>query len=457
MTRLPLAVITSLLTFALSACSSTPKADFVVTTKPIGQPIAGFGACMNPYLYAYPNTPQEINPTQMADLEAKVKQVHPQFVRVFFLNSWMEKDTDNSIAKNHPGMRESLIKTVRLAQDAGATVLLQLWYDPDRYQDVDGVAKRFAKHIAELRNEHGLTCIRYATIQNEPDEHFDDDITVGRYMQVYRSFDHALRDLKLRDQIKIVGGDLVGEYPHHWLPLMGERIADVLDGYSIHCYWEYWNIRPMRQRLKDVATILDSMPAKQRRPLYVTEFGTQGFRPNFQVEPGTSNDGKPLAEVPVSSFEIAIFMLDAINLGYVGTAQWDLYEVWYDRKMGYGVIGSVEKGFPEKPGYHLLSFFTHGVEPGWRAMKIDGEIEDVWVAGLRGKSRDQLGVFVLNRLKGLKQVTVGGLPPGKPLHARIWNRDSKGTTHELDPVTPDKHGVAAVAVPHEAVVLLSSN
>ena len=63
------------------------SADFTVTTQPAGPPIAGFGACMNPYLYAYPNTPQEIDAKNLADLEGKVKALHPQFVRIFFLNS----------------------------------------------------------------------------------------------------------------------------------------------------------------------------------------------------------------------------------------------------------------------------------------------------------------------------------------------------------------------------------
>ena len=442
----------------LVGCSSGPKADFVVTRKPVGPPIAGFGACMNPYLYAFPNTPDEINPTQLADLEGKIKKLHPQFVRVFFLNSWMENDTDNSIAKNHAGMRQSLIKTIRLMQDSGATVLLQLWYDPQHYEDTDGVAKRFARHIAELRNDHGLTCIRYATIQNEPDEHFDDDITVGRYMQVYRSFDKALRDLHLREQIKIVGGDLVGEYPHHWLPLMASRIGDVVDGYSIHVYWEYWAIKPMRRRLQEVATLLEALPPKQRKPLYITEFGAHGFRPNFQIEPGTSNEGKPVADVPVYSFEIAILMLDALNLGYAGTAQWDMVDIWYDRKMSYGVIGSVQNGFPEKPGYGLLSMFTHGVDPGWRAMTIDGQIEDVWIAGLRGKLKDDLGVFVLNRLKGAKRVTIGGVTPNHTLKLSTWNADGKGSLSATPQfVTADKKGVVTVTVPHEAVVLLSSH
>src|SRR3954465_14233269 len=59
MTSLRKTLLASLLALALSACTTTPKPDFLITTNPIGQPIAGFGACMNPYLYAYPNTPNE--------------------------------------------------------------------------------------------------------------------------------------------------------------------------------------------------------------------------------------------------------------------------------------------------------------------------------------------------------------------------------------------------------------
>src|SRR4029079_8554915 len=118
--------------------------DFHISTKFAGPPIAGFGACMNPYLYSFPNMPAEISEEQVKDLEAKVKALHPQFVRIFFLNSWWESDTDPSIVQNHPGMRQSLIRTIQLAQDSGASVLLQFWYDPTRYADPDDVMRRFA-------------------------------------------------------------------------------------------------------------------------------------------------------------------------------------------------------------------------------------------------------------------------------------------------------------------------
>ncbi|HTL28124.1 MAG TPA: hypothetical protein VL282_02840 [Tepidisphaeraceae bacterium] len=432
---------------------SARDADFVVTDEPIASPLVGFGVCMNPYLYAYPNTPDEIKPEALKDLEAKVKALHPQFVRIFFLNSWWEKDTDNSVAKNHPGMRESVIRTIRLAQDAGASVLIQLWYDTNHYENAEDVARRFAKAIAEMRTKHGLTSIRYATIQNEPDEN-SDDIKMQRYPIVYRAFDKALRDEHIRDEVKIVSGDLVGEKWERWLKMLGMELAPVSDGYSIHSYWDYWRIGTFRQHIKEVAEVVEKMPPEQRRPLYVTEFGARGFREHPSIEPGKSDTGKPVADVPVYSFEIGIFMMDAINNGFVGTAQWDCYDVWYDRKMGYGVIGSVENGFPLKPGYWMLSLFTHATEPGWQPMRIDGEVDDVWINALKSKS--DLSVFVLNRVHGEKKVTVSGLPAGKSLNSWIWNGDGKGTLQRAEAVSIDADGTATMSVPNMAIRVITT-
>ncbi len=447
-------LVPTLVAFLLiTGCAHQRAADFIVTKNAIGTPLVGFGACMNPYLYAYPNTPDEINPTQLADLEKKVKDLHPQFVRIFFLQSWWDEDTDASIAKKHPGMRDSLIRTVRLAQEAGASVLLQYWYEPKRYQNPDDVATRFAKTIAQMRSKYGLTAIRFATIQNEPDENMD-DISRRRYLAVYRAFDRALREEHIRDEVKIIGGDLVGEKWQHYLEMIAHELSPVLDGYSIHSYWDYWRIGTFRQHLREVSEVAAKLPARERRPLYVTEFGAQGFREKPSIEPGKSDTGKPVADVPVYSFEIGIFMLDAINLGFVGTAQWDMYDVWYDRKMGYGVIGSVQNGFPIKPGYWLLGMFTHATEPGWRAMKIDGEIEDVWVAALKGES--DWSVFVLNRVRGDQHVTVGGLPAKRQLNCWIWNRDGRGVLERSEPVLVDEKGVASLTVPHMAIKLLTT-
>ena len=231
----------------------------------------------------------------------------------------------------------------------------------------------------------------------------------------------------------------------------------MLDGYSIHSYWDYWRIGTFRRHIRDVAEVMAKMPARQRRPIYVTEFGAQGFRENPQIEPGKADTGQPVADVPVYSFEIGIFLLDAINAGFVATAQWDMYEIWYDRKMGFGLIGSVEKGFPKKPGYALLSMFTHHTKPGWRAMRIDGQVENVWVAALRGDTREQLSVFVLNRVHGGKQVSVTGLPPNRSLKTWLWNADGKGTLAPGEPAITDANGTVTVKLADMAIELLTSN
>lgn len=434
----------------LGGCASGPRPDFRVTRDAIGPPMAGFGACMNPYLYAYPNWPGEINDGNVKDLEAKVRELKPQFVRIFFLNSWWENDTDPVIAKGRPGMKQSLIKTLRLAQDSGAKILLQFWYDPNRYADPEGVARRFADAIATLRSQYGLTSIRYATLQNEPNDD-DSDITPERYVPLYRAFDRALRDRGIRDQVKIIGGDLLEEREDQWFSMLAKELSPVLDGYSTHVYWDYWDIEKMKRRMRGTPEIVQTLPRDARKPVYVTEFGAQGFRDNPRIEPGKSVDGKPLADVPTYSFEIAIFMMEAINNGYAGTAQWDMYEVWYDRKMGYGVIGSAEKGFPLKPGYAVLSMFTHATRPGWRARRVEGAVYDVWASAVG--ENDARAVFVLNR-KEPKEVTVGGFRPGEALATQVWNGDGTGALSDGPAIKADAHGIARIKMPRDSVTLL---
>ena len=434
--RMKRSLVSVLIVVTMAGCAVAPKADFTVTDKSIAAPLAGFGGCMNPYLYSFPND-KEISPTAVKDLEAKVKALHPQFVRIFFLQSWWDRDTDSSTAQDHPGMRQSLMKTLRLAQDSGANVLLQLWWDPTHYENPDAVTQKFAQTIGELRQKHGFSCIRYATIQNEPNEN-PDDVKLKRYPIVYRAFDHALRDLNLRDDVKIIGGDLVGEGQKPWFAMMARDLADVLDGYSIHVYWDYWRIDSMLHEIDSAADIVAKMPARARHPLYITEFGAQGFRDNPQIEPGKAVDGKPLVEDPTYSFEIGIMLQESLKQGYIGFAQWDMYEAWYDRKMGFGVIGSAESGFKLKPAYQLLKFFTQATTAGWQPIKINGEIEDVWVSAVKSPDKSKTSVFVLNRIHGDKQLTIAGLPPHRQLGAQIWNGDHKGNITPLDAVTTNR-------------------
>ncbi|HZZ43019.1 MAG TPA: hypothetical protein VFE58_08780 [Tepidisphaeraceae bacterium] len=412
--------ITSFICLALLLTGCQSNANFTLTNNPIGPPLVGIGACMNPYLYAYPNWPAEVNDDNIHALESKIIDLHPQFVRIFFLDSWWTQDTDPVIAKNHPGMRQSLIRTIRLAQNAGAQVLLQFWYDPNRYKNPEDVARRFAQTISDLRSIYNLTSIHFATIQNEPNGD-GDDITLDQYIHLYRAFNRALRDLHLRDQIQIIGGDLLSSNQDKWFAMLAKDLSPILDGYSMHAYWDAWDTKKLSRRLSSVADIVHAMPANQQRPIYATEFGVRGHRLNPSDEPGYSPDGQPIANTPAYSLQIAAFILESLNHGYAGAIQWDLYDAWYDRKMGYGVIGPAEQNFPLKPGYSLLKLFTHSIPPGSRALQINGSVKDVIITALATPAGTTC--ILLNRGES-KQIALAGLPSHALFSTQTWNVES---------------------------------
>jgi hypothetical protein len=443
--------MTAIVAAALATgCATQPRPDCVVTRDPRGPPIVGVGACMNPYVHAYPNWPAEVNERNVADFERKVKDVHPQFVRIFFLNSWWEDDTDPVIAKHHPGMRQALIRTVRLGQEAGAKVLLQFWYDPKRYADPGNVARRFVRAVADLRNQYGLTAVRFVTMQNEPNDN-GKDVTPSQYVQLYRELDRALRDAGLRNDVQIIGGDLVSVNQADWVNMLGRDLSPVLDGYSMHAYWAFWNTPKLQQRIHDTQQQVDALPPDQRRPLYATEFGVQGNRPRPGEEPGTYKDGRPLADVPEADAQIAWFVLDALNHGFVGFCQWDLYEAWYDRKMGYGVIGPAERGFPTKPGYDLLAMFTEGIKPGDRVVSMSGGNKAVITTGI-SDGTDVHALFILNHSDKTQRVTIGRLPAQCDGVVSEWNGRLPGAIADGGTAQSDRSGVLSLTVPPHALL-----
>ncbi len=79
---------------------------------------------------------------------------------------------------------------------------------------------------------------------------------------------------------------------------MAENMNDVLDAYSVHIYWNYWDIPRMELRLRDVREIVTTeAPDGARKPTYIMEFGVRGIA-NIPgqadvVPPGYWEDGTP--------------------------------------------------------------------------------------------------------------------------------------------------------------------
>jgi hypothetical protein len=83
-------------------------------------------------------------------------------------------------------------------------------------------------------------------------------------------------------------------------------MSDIIDAYSIHVFWDYWDTPKLQQRLTEVRTIVDSLPAAGRKPLYVTEYAVRGIRAYGGAtlpEPGVFADGTPMRKANINGFQ----------------------------------------------------------------------------------------------------------------------------------------------------------
>jgi exo-beta-1,3-glucanase (GH17 family) len=382
------------------ASQSGPAPDFTITSENIGPPLVGFGAELNPYLYCHPNW-GDVTEQNVKDLEAKVIALHPQYVRIFMQLGWFDQAHNDEISKDDPRIRESFIRTVRLAQRAGAAVDLSLWFG--FWNTPDESMKRYARILSMLVNDEHLDAIRYVTVGNESNA-YEETISMQRYNACYLALDRELKRLGMRDHFKIISGGLVAKNQQRWFQNLGANLSQVSDGYSAHMYWDYWDTAKLLRRVSEVRRIVDSLPPDTRRPLFIHEFGVRG-KDSETHDPGLDANHVPICDNPMQAEQIAWFMIEAINRGYVATVQWDCYDAWYDRLMHYGTIGDVKSGWKIRPAYHVLRLFTHTTEPGWRAVRIDGTVEDVSVAATRGDD-GRSAMYLLNRSDRQKTVRV---------------------------------------------------
>jgi hypothetical protein len=245
-------------------------------------------------------------------------------------------------------------------------------------------------------------------------------------------------------------------------------MADILDAYSIHVFWDYWDTQKLVDRLTEVRAIVDALPANARKPIYVTEYGVRGqrtFNGAPQVDPGVWDDGRPMTQTNVSAFQQAWFDVLAADLGYLGTSKWDSYYGKYDNgSQAYYVIGAPQNGWPLYPMYNLLQLFTTTVKRGWQVLAVDsvpntsrilaayhGQKKQLTVVGL-----DTLGAQLNTGTTATSSYSIAGFPPSKPVNLLIWNANADGLVPPRQRVTADANGVVNVTIAQQSVFVLTT-
>ena len=396
--------------------------------------MVGFGAQFNANLYADISAAAGVTPENVGDVEAKAVALAPRHVRIF----WNSTATADQVA--------SFERVVALAQQAGATINVTYWHGP--YPDPAGQMQAFATELARLVNDLGYDAVRYVTIQNEVNS---TKVTQPLYEQLYRELDRDLRAAYLRDHVQLVCGDLLRDGQASWFDYLATHMTDVCDGYSVHIYWNYFDTGYMVQRLTEVHDIVAAMPAAAQKPLYVTEFGVRGRRPNGEAQPGLYSDGQLLERTNENAYQHAWFSVLAAQLGYVSTLKWDAFFAKYDNgDQLYSSIG-VPPAWFVKPVYYAGQLFDRVVPAGWSSVQVTGGDT---LAGFVGPN-NHATVIALNPAKMPSDVDVTGLPPGVPLQLVVWHGDGDGSLSTA-PIASSDDCRATFTVPARSVAAITT-
>ena len=435
--------------------------------------LGGYGAQFNQHVYAAV-TPKPAG--SLPGLEEKVNALEPQLVRVFY----------HEVQERTADQMASFIETVELAQQSGATINITYQTATNAKLQPEKFMGEFAAVLDNLVRTRGSTNVRWVTIQNEPNTTL---VTQAQYNALYRALDAQLQELGLRDEIGLMGGDLVesssvaGSNHVFWFQYMAQNMNDILDAYSVHIYWNYWDIARMEYRLKSVRQIVADLPVEAQKPVYVTEFGVRGIQ-NVAglpaIQPGYWQDGTPLSRTNIAAFQQLQFNTLATQLGYSGTVKWDAY--WGRYSPGYrevyNLIGPAEEGWPLYPSYHALLLQLQTTERGWQVLGVAPWADDDWKLSDSGAANDQaekeltaysgpdgqltlVGLDTHGRALNtssteMPSYSIGGLPPGVVFSLAVWNATGTGENSIVATVTTNGAGVARFEVPLHAGFALTT-
>jgi hypothetical protein len=421
------------------------------------QSFAGYGGQFNHHVYAAISRSVGVTDENVADMEQKMRVLHPEFSRIFF----------NSTAFNDPDRMQSFVRAVQLAQSTGTTI--NITWQGGALNVANGTIPKFASVLTDLVSNRGITNLRWLTLQNEPNR---TKITMAAYEAQYRALDPYIQSI--RGQVRYMGGDLVRgpdvgpPDQTAWFQYMATNMSDILDAYSIHVFWDYWDTQKLVDRLTEVRAIVDSLPENARKPLYVAEYGVRGLRKFNGLpagDPGVWEDGTPISQTNVSAFQHAWFDVLAARLGYIGTSKWDSYFGKYDNgTQAYYMIGGPADGWPLYPLYNFVRVLTSTVKSDWRTVNVDSVPDTTrLLAAYVGKKGEHTVVGLdtagaqLNSVSDIPvSYTLGGLSPGLRLHLAVWNEAGDGLVGASKVVTTDAAGVVTYSVPQHGVFILTT-
>lgn len=455
----------------------------------------GYGAQMNQNLYAGISNATYTNPapSDVENVEAKVKDMDPGLCRVF-LSSWAYPG--GKYYQYNPYMLDSFKKVVELAQAAGAQVEINwvsITHPPnltDQQEEVyiDADMQNFADTVNDLVKNHGITAIKYLAIQNEPStvKWINDDMPLYKY--AYQQLENDLKQYGIRDQFKYMGDGLVlNGHEKDWYDFMSTQMNDLLDGWSEHIYWDYFDPGKITSRLQGILALVQAEKdaGNPTKPLFVTEYGVRGVKTYNGVaikDPDPYKDGAleataagdyinpdgtltPINETSVAAWEQAQMNMEAVNGGFAGLSKWDFYRAQYDFSyQDFSLIGYLfnpqegQDQWPLRPAYYMEWLMAHTAGQQSQVLGQRGSADTLLITPFRSSSSD-LTLFGLNtdyNATSPATISVGDLPANTTFNVLVWNSDGGGKVTSLGTLNSGPNGFVSFAAPAQGLTALTT-
>ena len=354
-----------------------PLVTAKVAPQPNARPLLGIGYEDDGTAYSDRNLSFGITPEELRLREERIRFLQADNVRMFiYMNEWLPKDYYRTTP-----VPENLLRTAAAGNDVWRSRLKSLeqyqamgipvnltgveiggtgWLGP-MWRDPEIVATAYADLLEYLVKEKGFTCIRYFTLNNEPNTAFmtDNEGTFEAYVAIHRLLREKLNARNL--DIALVGCDDANSF-HFFAECLGsEDMRNASGLWASHMYPSDYLLNR-----RGVAELLDArMDLINRKSpgkdLIIAEFG-------FSAS-GSSSSANPVMQTYDYALFTTDFILRGLARGVTGFNIWVLHQVYYPEGvcgpiMSYGLWPYRTQPGKVFPVFHAMANLTRHTQKG---------------------------------------------------------------------------------------------
>jgi len=374
----------------------------------------GFGFEDDPFFYNDENRQRGVDAGAIELHVKRIKALCPGWVRCFVWWEAVNPSRDLETVDLSGDNGRSLLRTLGTYQHLDVPVVfcgVEWGWPPEQVpfapNNVARGGRFFAKLVRELRDKHGLTCVKYLTITNEPDLHWEKRIgAFDTFVTAHRCLAQALRDEDLAEGVKLMGADVTVQ------PDFFDKAVAQTDPYcaawSRHKYMKESQAALFCNVVRSAVTSTKENDQDEcSEPVLFAEFGFHWPGTTDQTHTGIREYGYGLLT--------AMAACDMLDGGAAGGAIWCLCRQMYPgfNFMDYGLWEYADAEWKVRPVALAYSLFTRFVRPGDDSVQLVLDPDHAFVRGA-AVARDgvPVGMFLVNLSESDVRVRFDGIPKG---------------------------------------------